>query len=520
MNRYFSIVKADYLQRFRSYSFVITLLVSVIIAYKFVPSPDDNYTTVRIGNFTGLSNSAWIGHSTAILASIFLWLIGFYIINNGIRRDRETGVGQIIATTSISNFQYLTCKALSNFLVLSTIATIVFVMAIGLVFAKGGDYAFDAVQFVVPYLFTTLPSLFFLGAFAVLFEVLFGKRSNLMNIAFFFVFSAIIAITNTSLFADLYWIDPIGVKFLANEIQTSVPVLSTLENPGITVGIIYNENAAIEYFLFEGSNFRLPYFASRFFWVLMAFVVLKLSAIPFNRFDSKPIIAKEQLQTSAKSSAPEKQAEELKVDDLVKSEPYFGIFPLIKVEFLMLLRKGPRWFWLLNIAGFVALFFLPLDATLTIALPVFWFLQVNRWADIATKEHFFGTDAFIYSTYKPLQRLLFSQIVAAILLAIGLALPLIFRLLFAMQFLAVAQVVLGAIVLVSFAVCSGIVWGGKRFFEITYFMLTYLIVSAGGNISYIGNLTSDTSHIYFQLAFSLLLLGASFWVRHYKIKKI
>ena len=55
-----SMIKGDYLQRTRSYAFLITLAISLYIAYTFVPAPDAAYTTVRIGNFVGEYNAAWI----------------------------------------------------------------------------------------------------------------------------------------------------------------------------------------------------------------------------------------------------------------------------------------------------------------------------------------------------------------------------------------------------------------------------------------------------------------------------
>jgi len=99
-----SIIKADYLQRTRSYAFLVTLAISLYIAYTFVPAPGAAYTTVRVGNFIGVYNAAWIGYVTAMMTSVFLSLIGFYLINNSIKKDIETGVGMIIAATSISNF--------------------------------------------------------------------------------------------------------------------------------------------------------------------------------------------------------------------------------------------------------------------------------------------------------------------------------------------------------------------------------------------------------------------------------
>jgi len=107
MKPFLTIIKSDYLQRTRSYAFLITLCASLAIAYTFVPEPNANYSTIRIADHVGYYNSAWFGYVTAIMTSIFLSLIGFYLVNSGIKKDIETRVGQIIAATPISNFKYL-----------------------------------------------------------------------------------------------------------------------------------------------------------------------------------------------------------------------------------------------------------------------------------------------------------------------------------------------------------------------------------------------------------------------------
>ena len=251
MGGYFIIIKADYLQRLRSYTFIISLLVSVIVAYSFLPAENANYTTIQVGKYVGVNNSAWIGHITAILASTFLWLIGFYLINNGIKRDQETGVGQIIATTSITNFQYLLSKSLSNFLVLLTITAIIFIMALGITFTRGNAYQFNVSQFALPYLFTTVPSLFFLSTLTIMFEVVFGKKTNLLNVVFFFLFAAIVAITNASGNIIMQWFDPLGVKFLTNEILLSVKTSFKESNLKMSVGFNFHSSNEIKRFLYQ-----------------------------------------------------------------------------------------------------------------------------------------------------------------------------------------------------------------------------------------------------------------------------
>ena len=518
MNRYFSIIKADYLQRFRSYTFIISLIVSVLIAYSFAPTENANYTTISVGQYVGFNNAAWIGHITAIMASTFLWLIGFYLINNGIRRDKETGVGQIIATTAVTNFQYLLSKSFSNFLVLLTITAIIFLMALGLVIIRGNNYEFNISQFLLPYLFTTLPSLFFLSAFTILLEVIFGSRTNLLNVTFFFLFAATIAITNANSNINLQWLDPLGIKFLTNEILSFVKVLSSEPNLNISVGFNLHTANEVKHFLYEGSHFSVTYILSRLLWVLMAFVVLKLSAILFNRFDTKVAATTKKKILSTIQLENETKVDRIKTE-IIKVETNFGIYPLIKTEFIMLLRKGPKWFWIVNASIFILLFLVPLDVALKRGLPIFWFLQINRWADLSTKEIFFGTDTFIYSTYKPLQRLLVSQILAGIILAILLAMPVLISLIFNSQFLKIPEVILGAVILVSCAVCSGIVWRGKRFFEIVLFMTTYFSIQGAYFLDYWGGNYSSINYIAFQILIILFLISTSFLTRQYIIKQ-
>ncbi|MCX6285189.1 MAG: hypothetical protein NTW31_13260, partial [Bacteroidetes bacterium] len=94
----YHIARADFLQRIRSYYFLIAIGVCVFIIYSFVPALDAGYKIVSLGNYRGFYNSAWIGSMVSMCVPFFA-LIGFYPINNAVKRDLDTGVGQIIATT-------------------------------------------------------------------------------------------------------------------------------------------------------------------------------------------------------------------------------------------------------------------------------------------------------------------------------------------------------------------------------------------------------------------------------------
>ena len=83
MGEFYNIVASDYKQRTRSYTFLVTLAITLYFAYSFVPLPNAAYTTVRVGNYIGVQNSAWLGYVPAMMSSVFLCMIGFYLINYG-----------------------------------------------------------------------------------------------------------------------------------------------------------------------------------------------------------------------------------------------------------------------------------------------------------------------------------------------------------------------------------------------------------------------------------------------------
>lgn len=506
-----SIIKADYLQRTRSYGFLITMLASICMAYTFVPAKGAKYSTVRIGDYLGESNGAWIGHITAIMSSTFLWLIGFYLVNNGINRDRETGVGQIVATTSISNFKYLSAKALSNFLVLLTLVMAVIIVALGLVLIRGSQYHFDPVQFLLPYMVATIPCIFCVSVLAIFAEVIFGKYSNIQNVMFFFLFPVLVQNPDA-------WLDVLGTKqlFIGMKEVVNTNYNQTVESVG--AGFLVGDQSKNKYFLFEGSHFTSAYFLSRLIWIGLGFLLLYISSLLFHRFDIKEkfILKKKKIIASDKTDRVPLQ--EIHLTNLPVAAPAFGIWPFVKTELLILFRTGPKWLWLLNIGGFVALFIVPISEAHKMGLPIIWFIQINRWADIATKEKYNGTHYFTYAAYKPLQRLLTAQVLAGSLLAITLASPLILRYAIDGNYSTVISILLGAVFIIAFSVSSGIIFGGKRFFEIAFFMLTYMNISAMPEVDYFGAFNQGAGYITLTAGIIGVLFFGAFTFRAYEIR--
>jgi hypothetical protein len=200
----------------------------------------------------------------------------------------------------------------------------------------------------------------------------------------------------------------------------------------------------------------------------------------------------------------------------------YGIFPFIKTELLLLIRKGSKWFWLINAVLFVSMIFVPLDIAHAYLLPILWFLQVTRWSELATKEKTNRLHYFTYSSYKPLQRMLPAQILAGVLLAVVLALPIIVRYLFASDIYSVINIFGGAMFIVLLAVCLGIITGGKKLFEVIFFMLTYAAIEKMPVTDYLGSVAHANHSMYMvTLLMLIVFLGSiSFMVRNYQSRHL
>lgn len=515
MKSFFIIIKSDYLQRTRSYAFLITLCASLAIAYTFVPEPNASYSTIRIGDYVGFYNSAWFGYVTAIMTSIFLSLIGFYLINSGIKKDIETKVGQIVATTPISNFKYLFSKVLSNFLVLLSITFLVFLMSLVLFFLYHDDFSFELFQFIKPYLIITLPALFFISVIAVIFEVLFGKYSVLQNVLFFILFSSLMVFTPKTDAA--FPLDIFGSKIVIHELEETVRGITNAEKEmDLTIGYILSNAEQAKKFQFEGIDFPMSFILSRLLIFFLGVVLIALTSPFFHRFNIKE-------KSSNKKSKPIVEKTKINKEIILNSFPElrisYSISALFKTEFMLLVRKGKKWLWLFNVIGMILLAVLPLKLAHQMLLPILWFLQVSRLSDLTSKEITNNTHYFAFTSYKPIGRLLISQLLAGIALMILVALPLIIRLGLSSNFSNIPAIILGGILIVIFAVLLGILSKGKKLFEVLFFLITYANINRIPFLDYFGGLKHHPLFLVKLALLIFILAGISLLLRKYQLKK-
>ena len=103
-----AIARADFLERVRRYSFLLTLIFALFLGY----SGATGRIALQLGEYRGVYTSAWIGALVAMTTYCFVTLVGFYVVKNAVDRDRTTGVGQILAATTLS--KTLVCGSVSS----------------------------------------------------------------------------------------------------------------------------------------------------------------------------------------------------------------------------------------------------------------------------------------------------------------------------------------------------------------------------------------------------------------------
>ena len=123
MNALYHLIRADFLERTRRYSFLIMLGLVLWLGYL---SASGQFRMRIPPDYIGVVNSAWVGGTMTVSVAFLLGWVGFYIVKGSVSRDYDTGLGQIMATTPMTRPLYMLGKWLSNFAVLCLAVVILF----------------------------------------------------------------------------------------------------------------------------------------------------------------------------------------------------------------------------------------------------------------------------------------------------------------------------------------------------------------------------------------------------------
>jgi len=487
----YHMVRADFLERVRRYSFLLTLAFSVYLSYAVYAGQ----ITLQLDKYRGVDNSAWVGSVIGLVASMWLSLVGFYIVKNTIQRDRLTRVGQILATTPISKSFYTCSKALSNFAVLAVMVLVLALSALVIHLFHRADPHIDFVALFSPILVFGLSAVAVTAALAILFESLPVLRGGVGNILYFFlwIFLLAFAAAGQEKAAAHHEMSPFtdytGIVSVLSQMQNQVHALDPQYSDGAQFDV-GNMNPPTKTFLWTGIQWTPALVLSRAMFFAIALALALLAAVFFDRFDpsragwfhaKKP---KRALGNDTNETLPERIPAAAYEQSLVTlPQPHLSsahllrlsrtgshtrFFTLVRAELRLMLR-GHAWWWYTVAAGlFIACLASPLEAARSGVIVAAWIWPALIWSQMGTRETQYFTGSLIFSAPRPVPQQLLATYTAGVLVAVLAGGGLGLHLLFARDVAGLAAWGAGALFIPALALALGVTTGTRKFFEALY----------------------------------------------------
>jgi hypothetical protein len=499
---FFQLIKADVLERTRRRSFLVTVAATLLLGYLVA----DGTIGLHLGHYRGVMNAPWVGLLMALCGTTFVSLFGFYAVKNAVARDRQTGVGQILAATPISRMQYLAAKTLSNFIVLAVVITLLALAAVLLLLIRREEGTVDVRILLPPFLFLALPAMAFTAALAVFFESTPGLRGGFGNVAFFFVWTLLLVLplATGSLLTDVT-----GVRLAMDRLQADIRTLAPDYDGYFTLGTdggVHRDTIPLRW---RGMNWTAPDIAWRLLPLGWAAALVALAALVFDRFDARvPLFAGAVCHRGRWSGGgrflqkPPELA--LRLPATVLNRSLFG--RMLLAELRLMLQALPWWWhpvaltlWALTLVEDPAF-------SRTYLLPWLCLWPMFLWSAMGMREIRDRTGPMLFSCPRPVLRQLPALWAAGVLVACTMVSGLGVRLFIAGDFGVALAIGAGALFVPTLALALGIWSGGTTTFEVVYFLAWYV-----GPLQHTPSLdfmaTSDASVLAGTPVIVLLLTG-------------
>jgi hypothetical protein len=488
----YHIVRADFYERFRRYNVLIIIGLTILLTTLYLPPQGVGRLSFNVGGYRGIYNSAWVGATVTVLTVIFMSLPGFYLVKNAISRDEHTGVGQIIVTTSLSKFQYIFGKVISNWVFLAATAGMAMLSAMGIQLIRGEALKISLFGYLLPYLLLTLPMMALVAATAVLFESIRWLRGGFGNVVFFFLF-----LMSYWMMAALTFValpvttgaggpskplvpEPTGALEIFRSMSAAGMELIPDYQGGLDLGNPFQVYGPINTFVWDGVVWTVPSILGRLLWVGIAVGIASLAATLFDRFDpsnlairvrSKKARSHFELDSQLVQPSPVTLTS-IALSTTASRGNRMSVFLHIVGSELRLMLKGQRWWWYVVALGLILVaLILPTAEARQIVLPFVCIWPLLIWSQLGNREVQNRTDQLVFSTPLPLRRQLIASWTAGFILTLTAGSGVIVRLILASEWNVILSVVVAAAFIPAAALVLGIWSGSSKLFEVVYLLL-------------------------------------------------
>jgi len=498
--------------RMRSVGTLVALLAAFAAAILWIPDPAGRASSLSWRFPDGrvqapIYDTAYIGFAASALIAILVALGGFYLVAGSVRRDRDRGVGVILAATPLSNGRYLLGKFAASAAYLSVVTALALTAGLTawLRFGKG---PFDPFAFFVPFLLLSLPAVAITAAFALLFDVTPGLSGRWGYVAWFFVFSLLLVAAPMGLagagdpqgkLRRVPAIDPVGAATQAYLARQTVPGAT-----GFSTGLEIRDEP-FERVPWAGIRVTPGLVALRAANLLVALVPLGAALLLFDRFDPArrgrrrlPGAKSRNRGPAAEGPAPGGSLAAAAPIALVPAAVRPSAMAAVLAETRLIWESAGLLKWALLAAALVA-GFVPGRG----AAAAFLLLLVPAIAEVAAREDLSGTRALVFSQPGvPTSAVLWKT--AALALFVGiLGAPLVIRSAAASPARGLGALA-GLLATAGIAAGLGFLTSGGKLFSGLYLPVWYMAVSNAPGADFTGTLSESP-----RVAVSLLFLAGA-----------
>jgi hypothetical protein len=539
----YALARADFLERVRRYSFLLTLLFAIFLGY----GAATGRITVRLEDYRGVYNSAWIGGLAALVTTLFVSLVGFYIVKGSVDRDRTTGVGQILAATPLTKPVYASGKFLSNFSVLTAMVAVLAICALVMQAFVSEDAHVQLFHLLSPFVLIALPAMALTAAIAVLFEMLPVLRGGVGNVVWFFAW--VLGGLTLPDVSKNDGLDPLGFMTVAHSMQDAARLVIPGYKNSFSLTIEPPRSHALSTLRWEGVHWSAEGVGLRVMWVLVAMAIVMLAAIFFDRFDARSWRfsfrgrgTKNHGEASAENARLMNGMEPASANGAAlnnfavagftaagarlhltalpgaaRSKEIDGAFGRLLIAELRLALQGMPWWWYLVAAGFlIAEFTAPLQAVRGPVLGTAWVWPVLIWSAMGSRESRFATRGLLFACSGILTRQLPASFLAGVAVAMLAGAGIGARLALANDFPGVLAWFAGALFIPALALGLGVISGSGKPFEALLTALWYvgpLNHTAGMDFTGAASGAATMHYALVYFALSAALLAAAFFFR-------
>jgi len=497
----YHLARADFLERVRRYSFLVMLGAVLFLGYQAAIGN----VSVQLDDYRGEFNSAWVGSMMAIIASFFLGWFGFYLVKGSVAHDRETGVGQIMATTPLTRPLYTLGKWLSNFAVLISMVIILAVVGILIQLFAGESGQFDFVPFFAPFIFVALPMLALTAALAVFFECIGFLQSGFGNMLYFVLFGFMLSMaisfgkTNPAL-------DPLGFHVLKESMGEAALAAFSDYSGSFSLGSTGVPIAGL--FTWSGVDWTYSIVFTRLMFLGIGMILALVSSILFDRFDSSRRKPK-QMKASASHLTPETAIVKQTVPAVQLTPitaPLSGFaFPRLIILELKLLFKGGRWWWYLVAGGlFISSLVNTPENVRSFILPITWLWPILILSGLGNREMQHNVGQMVFSSTSPLMRQLPATWFAGFLVTMATGGGAAIKFLIAGDSASLLVWFSAVLFIPTLALTLGIWSKSSKLFEVLHVSMWYLALNGIDTVDYFGANSDGNIGVFIPLSLSLI----------------